>query len=109
MGYWTAETSPEPLLADDAAVTAAVTQNVARTVGRPTVGAPCLFAFRLSVDAFMEEFFPEESFDTGSRSWRGLLGTSSTAHQSLGGAVLGVPEFYTPGAGLGRQRHVRGG
>jgi hypothetical protein len=50
--YWTIETSPGWLLVDDAAVT----QNVARLVGRPTVEAPCLLISRLSVDAFMESF-----------------------------------------------------
>jgi hypothetical protein len=58
--YWAIETSPGWLFVDEVTVT----QEVARIVGERTVEALCLFTSRLDVDAFMEGFLPEESFDT---------------------------------------------
>jgi hypothetical protein len=46
------------LLADEVAAPRAV----ARIMDRPVVEALLLYTSRASVDAFMEEFFPEESF-----------------------------------------------
>jgi hypothetical protein len=60
MRYWAIETSPGLLLVDEVAVT----KEVARILGQSTVEALCLFTSRINVDAFMEEFFPEESFGT---------------------------------------------
>jgi hypothetical protein len=60
MRYWAIETSPGSLLVDEVAVT----KEVARILGQRTLEALCLFTSRINVDAFMEEFFPEESFST---------------------------------------------
>jgi hypothetical protein len=51
-------TSPGCLLADEVAAPRAV----ARIMDRPVVEALLLYTSRASVDAFMEGFFPEESF-----------------------------------------------
>jgi hypothetical protein len=50
--------SPGCLLADEVAAPRAV----ARIMDRPVVEALLLYTSRVSVDAFMEGFFPEESF-----------------------------------------------
>ena len=104
MRYWTIETSPGWLLVDDAAVT----QDVARLVGRPTVEAPCLLISRLSVDAFMENF-PRRIFSHQAGAGKSFWGRVGRRTRALGGTVLGVSEFYTPGDGPGRQKHVRRG
>lgn len=58
MRYWAIGTSPGCLLADEVAAPRAV----ARIMDRPVVEALLLYTSRASVDAFMEGFFPEESF-----------------------------------------------
>jgi hypothetical protein len=87
--YWAIETSPGWLLVDEAAVT----QDVVRIVGQSTVEALCLFTSRLSVDAFMEEFFPEESFDTRQELEKAFRDELDGAVRPLAEPYLGFPSF----------------
>jgi hypothetical protein len=87
--YWAIETSPGWLLVDEVSVT----QKVARIVGRTTLEALCLFTSRLSVDAFMEEFFPEEYFNTRQELEKAFRDELDDARGALGEPYLGFPSF----------------
>jgi hypothetical protein len=60
MKFWAIEIRPGELLADEVAVTEAVS----RIVGTQTVEALCLFTSRIALDAFIEGFFPEMEMST---------------------------------------------
>ncbi len=60
MKFWAIEIRPGELLADEVAVTEAVS----RIVGARTVEALCLFTSRIALDAFIEGFFPESTMST---------------------------------------------
>ena len=60
MKFWAIEIRPGELLADEVAVTEAVS----RIVGTQTVEALCLFNSRIALDAFIEGFFPESKMST---------------------------------------------
>ncbi len=60
MKFWAIEIRPGELLADEVAVTEAVS----RIVGTQTVEALCLFTSRIALDAFIEGFFPEIEMST---------------------------------------------
>jgi len=60
MKFWAIEIRPGELLADEVAVTEAVS----RIVGARTVEALCLFTSRIALDAFIEGFFPEMEMST---------------------------------------------
>jgi DNA-binding PucR family transcriptional regulator len=60
MKFWAIEIRSGELLADEVAVTEAVS----RIVGAQTVEALCLFTSRITLDAFIESFFPETKMST---------------------------------------------